>query len=164
MPALARGQTSDCANPVLDIFTQVSGVLTDVAALSFQIFDVSDPGKQQTPVQVYPTVAGTSAPSNVIDLCPAGDKLSTGRFVARWTPPLDAAIGTYEIRWAFKLTATSPEQAFREEFEVLPEVTGFASTGYASSRTSGRRASRWQMLPMLASSVSSRWPVSTSTA
>jgi hypothetical protein len=131
MSALARGQASDCANPVLDIFTQVNGVLTDVAELTFQIFDVSDATKQQNPVQVYPPTTGTRTPVNVTDLCPVGDKLSTGRFVARWAPPVDASIGTYEIHWAFKLTASSPEQAFREEFEVLPEVTGFASTGYA---------------------------------
>jgi hypothetical protein len=132
MGALARGQSSDCSNPVLDLFTQVNGVLVDVAVLSFQIFDVSDPGKQLAPVQVYPAAAGARAPVDVATLCPAGDKLSTGHFVARWTPPIDEAIGTHEIRWFFRLTPTSPEQTFREEFEVLVEVAGFAATGYAS--------------------------------
>jgi hypothetical protein len=132
MGALARGQPSDCSNPVLDLFTQVNGVLVDVAVLEFQIFDVSDPGKQLAPVQVYPAAAGARAPVDVATLCPAGDKLSTGHFVARWTPPIDEAIGTYEIRWFFRLTPTSPEQTFREEFEVLVEVAGFAATGYAA--------------------------------
>ena len=27
MPAIARGQPSDCSNPVLDLFTQVNGIL-----------------------------------------------------------------------------------------------------------------------------------------
>ena len=131
MPALARGQASSCANPVLDLFTQVSGVLVDVAVLEFQVFDVSDPGKQQNPVQVHPPTPGARAAVDVVALCPAGDKLSTGHFVARWTPPIDEAIGTHEIRWFFRLTATSPEQTFREEFEVLVEVAGFSGTGYA---------------------------------
>lgn len=131
MSALARGQASNCANPVLDLFTQVNGVLVDVAALEFQVFDVSDPGKQLAPVQVHPATVGTRASVNVSALCPAGDKLSTGHFVARWTPPVDEAIGTHEIRWFFRLTPTSPEQTFREEFEVLVEVAGFAGTGYA---------------------------------
>ena len=75
MPALARGQASNCANPTLDLFTQVNGVLVDVAVLEFQVFDVSDPGKQQNPVQVYPAASGTRAPVDVANLCPAGDKL-----------------------------------------------------------------------------------------
>lgn len=131
MPALARGQASNCANPTLDLFTQVNGVLVDVAVLEFQVFDVSDPGKQQNPVQVYPAMAGARAPVDVANLCPAGDKLSTGHFVARWTPPVDEAIGTHEIRWFFRLTLGSPEQSFREELEVLVEVAGFSGTGYA---------------------------------
>lgn len=131
MPALARGQPSDCSNPVLDLFTQVSGLLVDVAVLEFQIFDVSDPGKRLAPVQVHPEVTGERAPVDVAALCPAGDKLSTGHFAARWTPPIDEAIGTHEVRWFFRLTPGSPEQTFREEFEVLVEVAGFSATGYA---------------------------------
>lgn len=131
MSALARGQASTCANPTLDLFTQVNGVLVDVAVLEFQIFDVSDPGKQQSPLQVHPATPGARATVDVETLCPAGDKLSTGHFVARWTPPVDEAIGTHEIRWFFRLTASSPEQTFREEVEVLVEVAGFSGTGYA---------------------------------
>ena len=131
MAALARGQSSDCANPALDLFTQVNGVLVDVAALAFQVYDVSDPAKRLAPVQVYPAAPGARAPVALDALCPAGDKLSTGHFVARWTPPLDAALGTHEVRWFFRLTQASPEQTFREEFEVLVEVAGFSGTGYA---------------------------------
>lgn len=86
--------------------------------------DLSDPGKQLNPVQVYPAVAGARAPVDVSALCPAGDKLSTGHFVARWTPPINEAIGSHEIRWFFRLTPASPEQTFREEFEVLVDVAG----------------------------------------
>jgi hypothetical protein len=132
MAALARGQPSDCANPAIDLFTQLSGMLIDVAVLEFQIFDISDPGKQLTPLQVHPAISGTRASVNVAALCPVGDKLSTGHFVARWTPPLDEAIGTHEVRWFFRLNAGSPEQTFREEFEVLATVAGFSADGYAS--------------------------------
>lgn len=116
MPALGRGQSSSCANPALDIFTKVSGVPADVAVLEFQIFEkVTTPG---TPVQVYPAVLGTREAVSISD-CPAGGRISTGRFVAAYSVPLDAPIGTHEIRWFFKLTPASPEQQFFEEFEVL---------------------------------------------
>ena len=110
MPALARGQPSDCQNPVLDLFTQVNGILVDVAVLGFQVFDVSDPQKQLNPVQVFPATVGVRATVNAATLCPAGDKLSTGHFVARWTPPIDEAIGSHEIRWFFRLTPTIEPQ------------------------------------------------------
>lgn len=130
MPALARGQSSSCAAPILDLFTQVNGALMDVSVLKFQIFDVSDAINQNNPVQVYPTQPGERASVNVFELCPNGDKLSTGHFVARYTAPIDAAIGTHRIQWFFKLTDSSPEQTFSEEFEILPEVTGTAQLAY----------------------------------
>jgi len=131
MPALARGQASGPANPVLDLFTQVNGNLIDVEMLEFQIFDTSDPEKHQNPVQVFPAAIGARAPANAAVLAPDGDKLSTGHFVARWTSPVDESIGTHEIRWFFRLTPATPEQTFREEFEILAEVAGFSQTGYA---------------------------------
>lgn len=128
MPALARGQASDCSNPALDLFTTVGGVLTDVAVIEFEIYEkVSNPA---VPAKVYP-VSGRFV-VDTTTLCPTGDKISTGRYVALYTPPLTELIGTHEIRWYFKLTNLSPEQTFREEFEVLPEVTGSTSTGYTT--------------------------------
>ena len=130
MPALARGQASDCSNPTLDIFTQVNGVLTDVANLEYQVFDVSDAAKQLSPIQVFPATLGQRAQVDVTNLCPAGNKLSTGHFVAEYTPPVSEALGTHELRWFFKLTASSPEQTFKEEFEVLSEVVGTGQVAY----------------------------------
>lgn len=132
MGALARNQASNCANPVLDVFTSVNGVLTDVFLLEFQIFDVSDATKLITPVQVFPTIVGTRATVAVGTLCPVvgAGKLSTGRFVATYTPVLTEPLGTHRIKWFFKLQATSPEQTFQEEFEVLPEATATGETGY----------------------------------
>jgi hypothetical protein len=131
MSALARGQASGPANPVLDLFTPANGSLVDVAVLEFQIFDVSDAGKRQDPLQVFPAITGTRASVNAAMLAPDGDKLSTGHFVARWAPCIDEAIGTHEIRWFFRLTSAAPEQTFREEFDVLVEVAAFSQTGYA---------------------------------
>lgn len=130
MPALARGQASDCTNPTIDVFTSVNGVLTDVYSLEFQIFDVSDAAKQITPVQVYPLPSGTRAVVDVSALCPAGDKISTGHYVAQYTPPLSEPLGTHRVRWFFKLTSMSPEQTYQEEFEVLPELTATGESGY----------------------------------
>lgn len=127
MPALARLQASDCDNPELDIFTRVNGVLTDVYSLEFVIEeDVTTPG---TPIQVYP-LSGRQTVD--LALCPTGDKLSTGRYVAEWTPGVAEPIGTHIVRWFFQLTAASPEQSFCEEFEVLPEVTASTTTGYTT--------------------------------
>ena len=132
MAALARGQSSDCGNPALALFTQVGGMLVDVAVLEFQVFDVSDAAKRAAPVQVFPAAPGARATVDTATPCPAGDRLSTGHFVARWTAPVDEAIGAHEVRWFFRLTPETPEQSFVEEFEVLPVVTGFTSGGYAS--------------------------------
>lgn len=131
MAFLARGQSSDGANPVLDLFTPVAGALADVASLGFQIFDVSDDAKRTAPVQVFPVTAGDRAPVNVTDAWPAGDKLATGHYLARWTPPANEAIGRHEIRWFIEATAGAPEQVVREEFDVLAEGAGSSAYGYA---------------------------------
>jgi len=130
MAALARGQTSDCTQPILDLFTTVNGVRTDMHAVSFRIYEkVTDPNN---PVQVYPAVVGDKEPVDVVNLCPTGQKLGTGRYVALYTPPLAALLGTHLIEWFFQLTVSSPEQNFCEEFEVLPEATGHTGLGYTT--------------------------------
>lgn len=130
MTALARGQASDCSNPTLDLYTLVNGVRTDMYSVEFQIHEkVTNPG---VPQQVYPAVAGTRAPVNVSDLCPTGHKLGTGRYVAEWTPELTAPLGTWMVQWYFKLTLSSPEQTFCEDFQVLPEATGATALGYCT--------------------------------
>jgi len=118
MGALAIGQSSSCANPILDLYTQVAGVATNVAQLEFQIFDQTG----SSPVQVYPAVVGERASVDVAQDCPAGDRIATGRYVARWTVPSGTTPGTHRITWFIKLTLSSGEQVYSEEFEVLPEV------------------------------------------
>jgi len=130
MAALARGQSTNCANPVLDIFTTVDGLLIDVEMLEFQIFDVSDEIKQANPVQIFPAVPGDREPVDTVTGCPVGGKLSTGHFVATWDIPVDASIGTHRIVWYFKLVGASPEQSFTEEFEILVVVGAETFGGY----------------------------------
>lgn len=128
MPALVRGEVSDCSNPKLDVFVKDQGGLPiNVSELSFQIFDkVTNPG---TPVQIYPTSGRQS-----VDLtaCPVGNRLETGRYVAVYSVPLTVAIGTHEIRWYTKLSSGSPEQTFAEEFEILSESTLLSDQYYVS--------------------------------
>ena len=128
MAGLARGQTSGCANPALDIYTSVAGQLVDVEALEFEIFDVSTPAKRDAPVQVFPGVG--RAIVDVAQDCPAGSRLGLGHYVAGWTVPDDEPLGAHEIRWFFRLAPEAPEQTFVEEFEVAPVVAGGVAHGY----------------------------------
>lgn len=126
MAALARLGSSSCSTPVLDLFTSVSGVLTDVSSVQYQIFDNSS----GSPVQVFPTQTGQRAAVN-LTACPTGDYLGTGHYVARWDVPENENLGSHLVTWFFKLTPTSAEQTYTEEFEVLAEVIG-AGDGPAS--------------------------------
>ncbi len=105
---------------MLDLYTLANGVLTDVAALSYQIWD----NTTGTPVQVYPDAFGGKQPVNVAAACPTGDKLGTGHYVARWDVPDTAPVGTWQVRWYIQLTLSVAEQTYIEDFEVLPEVVG----------------------------------------
>jgi len=130
MSALARGQTSNCANPALDVFITVNGVLTDVFSLEFQIFElVTNP---LVPTQVYP-VSGRQA-VNVGITCPTAlaGRVSVGRYFATWAVPLAELIGSHRIKWFFKVSALSSEIVFQEDFEVLPDGSASADDGYVS--------------------------------
>lgn len=122
MAALARLQSSSCANPVLDLFTAVSGLLTDVYSIQYQIFDKSS----GTSVQIFPPTPGDKALVDVADDCPTGDHLDTGHYVARWDVPGNENLGAHQIQWFFQLTSSSPVQTYIEEFEILAEVVGSA--------------------------------------
>ena len=128
MPAIQRGQTSNFANPVLDVFFAINGVRTDVYLLEYRIFEkVTNPG---TPVQVYPSGGGRATVN--LALGPAGHKIDTGNYVAVWAVPAGEVIGTHEVRWYYRVTSDSSEAQFREEFEVTSEVSAAPSGGYCS--------------------------------
>lgn len=124
MPALIRGEEPSIERPKLDVFTEANGVRADVYSLSWQIFEkVSVPGM---PTDVTGVVTSNLNPQ------PTGDKLDTGHYLARWTVPTDALIGTWEIRWYAKLLSDSPTQTFIEEFEVLAAASFSSSDTYIS--------------------------------
>src|SRR5262245_12796232 len=131
MPTLARNESSSCANPVLDIFTRVGSTLTDVAVLEFQIFDITS----GTPAQVFPLPAGVRQPVNVGVVCPAAGaaKMETGHFFATYSVPESEPLGKHRIKWFFKLTPTSAEASFEEDFDVVSEVlAGTGDGGYCA--------------------------------
>lgn len=123
MPSVARDEVLGCSNPQLDIYTSVAGELADISLLEFIIYDAASGG-----TQIYPP-SGRQA----VDLndCPTGQRISTGHYAAAWTVPSAEPAGTHRIEWFFKLTPTSPEQTFVEQFEV-EAVTGSGVVGYTS--------------------------------
>lgn len=113
MASIARDQSSDCSNPVLDVFIRKNGVLTDMAVVEYQIFDFSPSGGG---AQVFP-VSGRAT----VDLndCPTGERIGTGHYVALWTVPTLQNLGAHRITWYFRETVGGQEFTFTEEFEVL---------------------------------------------
>jgi hypothetical protein len=130
MPTIARGQSSNCSNPVLDLYASISGVPTELATLEFQIFEkVTNPSG----VQVFPSIPATRQSVDVDTGCPTGGRLTAGRYVATWDV-LDAEpIGSHEIRWFFTTTPGGDEQTFIEAFDVIDSVAvSTTTTGYAT--------------------------------
>ncbi len=125
MPSIARLQASDCANPILDLRTSVAGVPTDMEVVEFQIFDVSG----MSPAQVYPAIPGDRAAVNLLALCPTGDVIGTGHYVAKYTPDAGEALGAHEIRWFFKLESAGPENTYVEAFDVSDVVGSSGPAG-----------------------------------
>lgn len=121
MASVARDEVVGCLNPKFDLFTSVDGKSTDVYQVEFIVTDAVD-------VQIYPG-AGRQAIDVDTD-CPTGERLGVGHYVAPWTVPSGQALGTYKLKWFFQLTASSPEQTFVEEFEVV-SVVGSGVDGYA---------------------------------
>ena len=127
MPALARGQSSDCANPALDIFIRLNGVLTDPFSLEFIILDLTggEPG-----VQVFP--ASGREPVDVGVDCPTGDRLAVGRHVAQHTVDLAANIGDFRIRWFYTMQSGGQEFTHEEDFTVLADPVAPSAGSYCT--------------------------------
>lgn len=113
MRTLAVGDTSSCANPVLDFHVRRRGFLVDAEAAAFQLF--------LNGAQVHPATSGERVELDVEDPCPAGHRLSVGRYVVPWTVPGNAALGRYELR-AF-VTLDGIERELRAPFEVVSAAT-----------------------------------------
>ncbi len=124
MASLGRGQTSSCANPVLDIYTAVGNpaVATNVDVLEFRIFDISTAAKKVAPLQVFPLPAGTYQVVDTSQDCPAGGRLGVGHYVAGYTVDNAEPLGDHLIEWRFQQTVVHPQEVYCEEFTVIPSV------------------------------------------
>lgn len=127
MANILRGESLGCSNPKLDLYVSEGpgGPLRDVEILEFAVFDMTDP----SPIQVYPAT-GRQALDPLTD-CPAGHRISVGRYVAEWDVPASAAIATHRIQWWFRLTSLTPETSSCEDFEVS-DLTGGSAYDPAS--------------------------------
>jgi len=120
MASVARGETIDCSNSKLDVFTKVNGVKVDVFALSYRILDPLD----------AEVVSSTAV--DVDQDCPTGQRLGVGNYViTSWTVPVGQLLGTHKLEWTITLAVGVAATFFVEEFEVLT-VSGAASDGYVT--------------------------------
>jgi hypothetical protein len=129
MVAIAREQEN--TSSLINWYTTVNGVLTDMYEVGFKILDLTAglPG-----TQIFPATEG-----NYEDATNAPGKFSTGSYYAYdntagagWTPSAGANIGTWKICWRWKRTASSPYQEGGEEFEMLASSAGSSVDTYCS--------------------------------
>lgn len=98
------------ANKALVLYVaNTSGMMEDVSAATFQIFD-------STGAQVYPGSGRQTL--DVVNAPSAGNRLSTGRYVALWAPG-SAAVGQYTVTWFFTRDVGDDEESFSEEVELV---------------------------------------------
>ncbi len=128
MPSLARGESSTSSNLVLDLFTSVGSVLTDVATLQYRVFDISTPTKRGVPVQVFPTTAGQWEDLDPTLDAPTGHRVGVGHYYAPFVVGLGEPIGDHKIEWRFQATTLSPWDLLAEEFYVAEGTTPNAVT------------------------------------
>jgi len=127
MPRIKREEENAIDN--INWFTTVSGVLTDMFLVEFQIFNIESglPGSQIFPVSGWEDV--TAAPG----------KFSTGSYYAYdnantqgWTPESDADLGTHRIYWRWKQFSGSSYQTGAEDFELLAQGVGAPAVTYVT--------------------------------
>jgi hypothetical protein len=129
MRTLATGQALVVGNQQLVFHHALNGHLVDPVDLAFQVFRTATEEEQLAPVQVFPALAGTEMPVNLVT-----DKLGTGRFSAvGWTP---ADKGSHFIRWYWTSEAGGVEQHVDVPFDVQgfaidPSVPFYASVSMA---------------------------------
>lgn len=128
MPGVALDEAVSCANPLLFFTFQRDGRLLDVDSLKRSVYDI---------VGGTETVRVAEAALNLAD-CPTGTRIGKGVYQANFTATSTPfVIGTHEIRWKYKETATSDEIEVRQRFEVLDKTKFFSGrvyVGYADSK------------------------------
>lgn len=121
MAATTVSEVIGCDNPLLQFFYQENGVLQDVEALSFEIFDYAGTSKHD---------------SGALDLTlcsETGVKLGTGRYAADVDiGSLSLTAGTHRITWSYDATAGGPTKKWSQTFEVLDDSAYNTGLGYRS--------------------------------
>ena len=137
MQAVARGEVSSCANPLITFAYQANGLLANVASLRFSVDDLT----------VTPSVVRQG--NTIVDVgagCPAGDRLAIGQYVA----DINAAgwaLGTHEIIWRYIVTVGGPELVVRRRFEVVDEAVWGGGRQYLSYADSARARQLGMAIP-----------------
>ena len=105
--SLRRGETVSAANPKLQIYTQIDGILANAYSVEYRI---------------YEAIGGISSTPTPITARTAATNISTGRYVAGWTVPASEALGLHQVRWYVVPVVGQPEQEFRDWFDVAEEA------------------------------------------
>ena len=137
MPAIAVNEANSCVNPLVAFAYQVNGRLTDITTLSFQIRDLS----VAPVVEVVPTTVVNVA------ACPAGSRLSLGRYVAPFTATA-WNLGTHEILWTYTVAAGGPARVMRRRFEVVDPLEWATGASFLSYLDSAAALARGITIPV----------------
>lgn len=131
MPGIAREQENTPS--LINWFTTVNGVLTDMFLVEFQLWDISG-GLPGTVIFPTPGDAGDWE-----DVTAAPGRYSVGHYYAYdntlvqgWTPGIAEPLGTHRIKWQWKVSALAPYQSDSEDFEVLVQSAGSSTDTYIS--------------------------------
>lgn len=144
MPIISRGTSSDTANPVLMFLGSLSGWLTDVFELSFQVW--------RDGAQIYPVSSGQKQAVDLED-----DRLGVGRYVANWTATSNQALGAHEVRWFSKQTSTSPERVSRQAFEVVAALPALGPFYASPSELAAEGSKATEARALLALSIAGQF-------
>lgn len=87
-----------------------AGSLVDVAEASYEIFT-----SNYTVAKAKAALDVTNSPTDIVP----GNRVAKGHYVATWTPGGPDAVGTYFVRWYYKLTIGAQEKFFDEEIELV---------------------------------------------
>jgi hypothetical protein len=131
MQVVTRGAVLSCSNSPLVFYWHHNGFLSEITgSIEFQVFDISDDTKLQTPVQVFP---GSGKQAVNLAACPSGSRLGIGRYAATgWTVSGSQALGRHLVKWFVKETPSSTEVEYRQIFEVVPDLAGIVGPVYCS--------------------------------
>jgi hypothetical protein len=123
MPGIALEETIGCNNPLLQFSYQVNGILTNVFALSYVIYDMQN---EETRV--------TSTPVTLTACSAGGHRIDTGRYIVALTAAAasDWKIGTHRITWTYTPEDGDTAQIWVQYFEVLHADVATTGRGYRS--------------------------------